>query len=296
MSHNSDGDTLIQEAVELLDIALTVEELERLRSIKYEVNNSINWKELVDFTLSCLTEDMHELIHTGIEGFVKRPPLGQLFPVEKDFLSEGRNPELYEEWLTLMLVKKLLGAMKTKVKKRMKDIPTLDNEEEMELQNLVDGFGDFGPEDEEEDGVLGLTSRPPNDEAIIARLHQGKKSPCKHTRTQIRQIKANKRQEKLQVFCRDCREIVEETLIKLKGKKGKKAKGKTKPVEACKHNSVRWVRGQEGQTAECAVKNGNKYGCGTKITDPNQLQNMSWARAGLEPYGDDPLQDEVIVI
>jgi len=285
--------SLFKEAADLLDQALTPGEIERLMGIRHDVNFNIHWKNVVKDTLDSLLTDIETLLFEGTEGLVKEPPIASLFPVEQDFLKQGHKPDVYQHWLVLMVTKKLLGALKTRVNKELKKIPVLDREDETDLQNIIDS--EFEVE-EEDDGVLGMTSRSELDDEIIARLHLGDRDPCQHFKTKIRRVKANGdgRHQKLQTYCVKCRNIVSEKTVKASKKKNKKGKGKgAKPFKAgtCLHRKIKWVAGEEGRTAECSNSN-----CSYRISDPEALLDFDWEAAGLEPCGDDPSQDEVIVL
>lgn len=288
-------DGLVEEALELLDCSLSEDELDRLKSIRHDISLNIRWGEVTDTLFETFMSEVEELIFVGApKGLLKQPPLDKLFPVERSFLLEGHSPDLYKKWLVLMLVKKMLGSLKTKVNRHLKTIPILDSDEEQELQDIVDGQRTSAFDEEEEDGVFGMTSRPPEDDELIARLHRGPRtSICPpHSRTRCKQIKDGK-QNKIQTFCLDCQSVIGEYLLPPKGKKGKKGKKakKAKKDEPCAHNVLRWVSGKEGKVAQCVRRD-----CETLVTDPEKLKRIQWHKAGLEPYGDDPSQDEIMVL
>ena len=77
--------------------------------------------------------------------------------------------------------------------------------------------------------------------------------------------------------CLRCRKTLSIT------KSGAKTNKKEGP---CQHSKAIWTPGKEGKEAQCSQ-------CKAPIQDPGRFQ---WEAVGLEPLGDDPSLDEVIVV
>jgi len=127
-----------EEAYRALKNSLTESDLERLHAIRHEVKSHINWGRVVSFCFSELLVSMEKVIFEGGKKLTSQghPAFEQLFPSEQEFVQEN---DLRRHYLVLQLVKKLLGALKTKTNQAVKDIPFLDFDKEEDLKELILG-------------------------------------------------------------------------------------------------------------------------------------------------------------
>lgn len=272
---------LYEKAIDTLDSSLTEEEVERLFGVKREINANIRWGRVVDEALGPILHSMESVIFGGLSKLVKHPPLTSLFPAERAFLEQGDKAQLTKHYITLLLTKKLLGALKTRVNQAVDDIPVMSDEEVEGIRNLLE------PEEE----------RRPMEPQVADLIGDGEESSvCRHVRTTMRRVisddlgaEGEDNCDALQTYCKDCRNVVRTVLVAKTRVGGKKKKKKDKP---CQHRYLAWVEGQEGQVAQCC----DKVGCKHQIDDPEILKTFKWESAGLEPYGDDPSRDEVITL
>ncbi len=273
-------DLPIEDVEALLRDSLRPDDLGEAKAIKHEISAVINWGDL--------TQSVSKEIFNMIEGLCdgELPELTKLKPIKAlcgDALrimgNKAEDNRVIQYMVYFLLAKKLLGALKTDINKKIGSIRILSPSETETVEQIV--------ADEEllmEAEELGQTE---DDIEIVARLESGS---CKHPRTIVR---SNKQSRCLESFCKDCRTVITTyqnlglTVIDPKDDDGRPAKRKSKK---CKHRWLIWVEGEEGKVAECA----DQEGCTHRVTDVKILEGWNWASAGLEPFGDDPTQDEVI--
>lgn len=254
------------DALHVLGTCLTEDEREELVSIRHQISEHVDWKDLVASMKAELLCLMDGLILEGTS--CRRNPFEQLRDTEQDYLyGDHENVDTRKRFVMLLLIKKLLGALKQDVKKNLDDIVdgVLDYEEESELKAIVEG------EPEEE---VQLT-------AVVTFDEDGE--VCLHTHKLVRKIPADGKGRKLDVLqtqCRRCGENIGKPRIC-----GGPFKG-TKDATSCRHEEAEWKDGEEGQTAIC-------FECGEVAPNPGKYK---WSAVGLEPYGDDPDTDELEVI
>ena len=294
-------DISVEEAEILLNSSLTEEDQSALLSIKHEINFNIRWGRVVEEAFGPIVEGMESIIFSGGQGLVKntygtpqQAPVDSLFDNEMRRLEEGDKAQLFRHFVVLSLTKKLLGALKTKTNRALADIRTLSSDEEFNALCALEGgpSSDALPEEaidaefSEEDPEVGQSS----DEEITAHLELAHGEwDCKHVRTIVRRIKASVpgAMDHLETFCKDCRNVI--NVVVLHRQKKTRKIGKS---EKCQHRCAEWVPGKEGHTAQCA----DQSACTHIITAEIELKQIKWINAGLEPYGDDPEQDEVIIL
>jgi hypothetical protein len=310
---------LPEEATQILESSLNEGEIAELADIKQELSRTIRWGRVLDGAFGPIFRNLETLILGGGEEVAKKnPPTDSLFPRQRDFILSEEKSQIRRHYVVLMLMKKLLGGLKTRVNQALANIPTLDDLEADRLMALADEF-DRGEQDftrwsfpqerpEEPDpeveerrfrkpeitASLGLERY--DGRAPIRTLELGDGGPCTHVRTRIRLLRAdgeNRSCDELQEYCRDCRNVISTRLVtpSTLGKRLKAAR-RQKRDQPCQHRYVEWVPGQEGKAARCC----DKKGCTHTITDEEKLQTFQWEKAGLEPYGDVPDQDEVIIL
>jgi hypothetical protein len=179
-----------------------------------------------------------------------------------------------------MILKKLLGALKTRVNKESEKIETIDDFTEGELQEII-RYGYDEPDEEEMDLVTALKDEHEQGEIIAAVDHR---KDCPHRRQTVKQIPSTKtesRMDELHTFCKDCKSFLEIQKLKTRTT-SRKIKDWGKPLP-CQHRNGHWKDGEEGKTAICS-------NCDEVVPNPEKFE---WSKAGLEPVGDDPEQDEI---
>ena len=164
----------------------------------------------------------------------------------------------------LLLIKKLLGALKQSVRKDLDGIleDILDFEVEDELKSIAEGR-ELGAEDEMD--VVAVVT-PQSDGTI----------KCFHTHKTVRKIPADGKGRKLDVLqtqCRRCGEDIGKPRVC-----GSPFKGTLKDPKKCRHEEAEWKEGEEGQTAIC-------FECEEVAPDPGKYK---WGAVGLEQH-DKPL-------
>lgn len=257
------------EAAHVLGTCLTEDEKEELVSIRHQLSEDIDWKELVSSMKAELLCSMDGVILDGTCSQVI--PFEVLRDTEQDYLyGDHENVDTRKRFVMLLLIRKLLGALKQSVKKDLDGIidDLLDYEVETKLKSIADGTS--SGEDEVE-----LT-------AIVTPLPNG--AICFHTQKTVRKIPADGKTRKfdmLQTRCRSCGENIGKPRVC-----GSPFKAPCKNPGVCKHTEAEWKEGEEGHTAIC-------FECGGVAPDPGKYK---WADVGLEPLGDDPTQDMMEVI
>jgi len=274
---------------EILENSLTEREREHLLGIKHELSSQIRWGRVTEESLQALQEFVDTLVFLEKEDrspqVVKRNPYSSIFPKEKEYLN-GPSPKAHQarKYVMLLLVKKLLGSIKTALRKDLESIRFLSDEEEIDLQDLLSE----DPDEEEMDLVEETkeeSSRP-----IVAQISMEDGKGCGHLKTTVRQKSASSTDsglEELHFYCRDCRKIYRKDVLSSKHHQTSgNSLEQTARVGPCRHPSGIWKEGEEGKTALCGL-------CREPLENPD---NIAWVAAGLEPYGDNPEEDEILVI
>jgi hypothetical protein len=270
------------EVREILSICLSEDEVKHLHGIRHEMNAHIKWGDVVNECFPVLLESMEALLFQ--EGkLTKEIPFEALFADEKSFLLDSQKEVLRRNFVLLLFVKKLLGVLKTRVKQELGAIRTLDWEEELDLRELlVETENAPAPElDKEEEPEEEVEERrflgKPIVYADLFRRPQVTGNGCSHTSTRTH----FRRGKKLE-FCRLCRTYTSSTDCQTFPRSSRKKE------EPCLHPSAQWVPGQEGKVACCG-----ESGCGEILPNPEKYR---WTKSGLEPFGDNPQEDEVILL
>jgi hypothetical protein len=261
-----------EEALHVLGTCLTEDEKEELVSIRHQISDEIDWKDLVGSVMSEFLCLMDGVILEGNSSEVI--PFELLRETEQDYLyGDHENVDTRKKFVMLLLIKKLLGALKQDVNKSLDSIleNILDYEVESELNSIANG-----EEVDDGDGVVELSA--------IVSLGEDGSVACSHVHKTVRKLPADGKKRKLDVLqteCRSCGEPLGKPRVC-----GSPFKSASKNPKVCKHDEAEWKEGEEGQTAIC-------FDCGGVAPDPGKYK---WATVGLEPYGDDPETDELEVI
>ena len=266
---SGEGETpLSYEALHVLGTCLTEDEKDELVSIRHQLSSAIDWKDLVSSMKAELLCLIDGVILSG--NCSSKIPYDQLRETEQDFLyGDHENVDTRKRFVMLLLIKKLLGGLKQEVKKSLDELieEVLDYETEESLKNIVDSGG--------EDDIVELS-------AIITPQEDG--TPCAHQSKTIRKLPADGKTRKMDVLqtrCRDCGEDVGKPRVC-----GGPFRSLPKDPKDCRHPEAEWKEGEEGQTAIC-------YDCQGVCDNPGKYK---WESVGLEPFGDDPAEDELEVI
>ncbi len=259
------------EALHVLGTCLTEDEREELVSIRHQLSEEIDWKDLVS---SMKAEFLCLIDGVIIDGNCSKViPFELLRDTEQDYLyGDHENVDTRKRFVMLLLIKKLLGALKQSVKKDLDGIleDILDFEVEDELKSIAEG------REVEAQGELDVN-------AVVTPQADGT-IKCFHTHKTVRKIPADGKDRKLDVLqtqCRQCGDDIGKPRVC-----GNPFRGVSKDPKVCKHEEAEWKEGEEGQTAIC-------YDCGEAAPNPGKYR---WSAVGLEPLGDDPAQDIMEVI
>lgn len=289
------------EAAEILAGGLTEEDMNDVMGLKHELSSNIRWGKVVEAAFGPLMESMEQIVFHGGKRFVRyngtseaKAPVDNLFDADRRLLESDDKSGLRRQYVMLLLTRKLLGALKTRVNQTLGDIPVLTEEQEFATMIALEERGaltdDVIDAEFDEEGE-GMREEPMAD--IVARLSQGKQDwNCTHPRTRVRRVKcAEDGGIWLETYCRECRQVVKSSLVQ-ETPAGKKTRyRKPKKAKKCKHQYVEWVPGEEGKAARCT-----KEGCPHTITAIVDLKKINWREAGLEQPGDDPSQDVIDVL
>jgi hypothetical protein len=256
------------EAQEILDSHLTGGDWEEVVGVFREISSNVRWGKIAERAFPALLLGIRDGVFGDGEfsegKYTKNGYLWHGVPDEDIELFGGEDPKMARQHLLLLLLyRKVLGMLKTKVRAEIKALPTLTPEQELDL----------------EEAIVELQTTDEN--PVIARLDREARQAgegCMHPRIVYLRRRSLGRVY-LDKHCRTCDKRIEVDSI------GALEQDRKKPGP-CKHNSASWVTGKEGQEAECAD-------CGKPIEDPGRFR---WERSGLEPFGDDPSQDEVITL
>lgn len=274
---------------DVLNNVLSESEKDTLHNIKYELGTCVKWGTLTENMFTAMLQSMDMLVFLENEKaeprVVKRNPYEALFPKDQERLNGSHDKAaMFRRYILLHLLKKLLGSLKTYVNREIDGIEVIDEDTEMELKSLL-GTG----ADEEEMDLVGTTSSGEGDREIVAKVSSAEDPDCRHNRLTMRQVWAGTSKsglDELHKYCKECRRVIQVEVLGSKTKKSKR--GWFFEPRECRHPRVRWQEGAEGKTAVCSVEE-----CGQVIPNP---ETYRWVKVGLEPYGDDPSQDEVIRI
>ena len=306
-----------EEAQLVLDNSLTEEDFSQLHILFHELSASIKWGNMVEKYLKPFLTDMENVVFNNTYKLTKRGeiPFHKLFIIEQELIEQK---QLYKNYIMLMLVKKLLGALKTRVNQFLDDIPSLTLDQEDELREIIESIEDGQHEDngniydseihrkffnrnqefdeeemdliqEQSEQVWGLQTPISGYEdyhtekgimitADFTRLESD--TNCHHHRT-VTTLVTEGGIEYLREKCKSCRSILknQETI------KNKTHVLTTANPEKCEHKQVLWIKGKEGHEAICS--NCNLH----PVPDPGKY---NWTEVGLEPYQDDPSKDEIL--
>lgn len=263
--------SLAEEAYETLETALTVEDREALQDVYKDVSSQIKWGQAINNAFPILLDLAKELIETNEMCKNKSPWYAVGYDLQKLFGDEDPKTTPRRHLLLLLLAKKLLGGLKTRVNQRIGDIRVLSLDEEMEFQGLIDEAESLEADAHDSD----------NDQEVVAEVDIAPEEACRqgtqHARVEVR-IKRLNGAVFSETRCKDCRSVVKRTQIHLTT---------SSPLQPCKtHPGAAWKEGLEGQEAVCTT-------CKEPIEDPS---TFDWVGASLEPYGDDPTKDEAIIL
>jgi hypothetical protein len=274
---------LAQEAEELLSEFLTQEDWAEVLSNYKDISSQVRWGRVVDKLFADLLNQAHNLVFESGDWSDAQYSKSDMWHLptdaEKRLYEDGTPKGMQRQHLLLLLVtRKILGIMKTKTKQGLKDLPVLTEEEELELQEYQDAamWGDVEEENQaaqESEVVARLEREEPADLSLEGDCLQG----GKHIRTVMRHRRRDD-EVYFETFCKDCRKVVES----VKYEKPERHRG------PCQHEHATWVPGREGVEAVCSNPK-------CKETIPNP-ETYEWADVGLEPFGDDPSQDEVTTL
>lgn len=283
-------------AESLLQQCLTPEEYESLMSIRHELSDCIRWGKVVDEALPPILDSIEHIIMNAGDT-AKRIPFEALFDRDQDFLY-GDDPkvELRKKFVFYKLTLKLLGALKTRINQEMDKIVLLDDEEAGELEALLAPE----PDEEEMDLVEGTedTKDLRQGREIRASIISGGDVNCSHVRTTMKMVKSGQTdsgKDEIRVYCKDCRRTIRRDILGTTTSKRGSSRGtggfwqrqRERLADLpCRHPKATWKEGEEGKTALCTS-------CGEPHPNPERLD---WTSVGLEPYGDNPDEDEFEII
>jgi len=269
---------LADEAGDVLSETLTEEDRVQLQEIYKAIGKQTQWGKAIDKAFPTLLGLAEEMVKT--EGLAKEG--GPWFNVleHEQCLFDDREPKAMarQHLLLLLIAKKLLGGLKTRVNQGMGDVRVLSQEEEVELEAIVEEAVEAQDLRDLVDGWNSQQERKVVQREVVAQIDIAPQGGClrskQHGRTTVYWKRLNGIMFR-EVYCKDCRQVIETV----------KALRQAAPKE-CHHPNAEWVEGKEGEEAVCS-------NCEKPIENPSTYQ---WITAGLEPYGDDPSQDEAITL
>ena len=275
----------MDEARAVLESTLNQGDREHLQEIYHEVNNQLRWGLILDNAFPILLELAEELVKPS--GMAKDGgPWHTTYEEEQDLFEEGDPKAMARRHsLLLLLAKKLMGGLKTRVNQALDDIQILSPEAELDLHDLVEAEREKAEEirravEEEAPVVQEIEVVAEIRREEVVEIDLSLEGNClqngRHVRTTMRRKRKNENSY-METYCKDCHRVI------------KCVKYKTEGAEAptrCFHAEAEWVEGKEGQEAQCSK-------CQEPIQDPSIFK---WSDVGLEPFGDDPALDEVITL
>lgn len=286
----------VQRTEERLASNVLPSEYEDLMSQRYELNDAILWKKVETACFKELLEFVEKMLFKP-SAFTKVLPTSNLFD-DGDFLNDvkggGARETLRRHFLTLHSVKKILGILKTRVKEELNVIQTVSPEEEAELYEIIEVVSRKKYQGREDQEVIPLPllqfKTPPEEEnmgeIIVSRGKIERKKlerNCLHTyiRTTYRKdVQGVTHEERVCKMCDSW--LGEDEITPLTARITKK-----KDKRDCKHQTAEWVPGKEGKVARCG-----ELGCEFIL---KKAHTYKWREAGLEPFGDDPSKDEILL-
>jgi len=288
MSNKSQSKSERTEAIspeDLLDAAFTEADLRELHSIKHELGTCVRWGTLVAQIFTSLRIGVDTLVfleHPGQNpAAVKVNPYESLFPIDQEKINgPSKKSKMCREYVLLHIIKKLLGALKTHVNQKLAEFDVVDAETEGQLRDLLaESYiaNAYDSADEEEMDLVASTDGEipiPSEE-------------CVHDDSSFHGVSAEESEsgkDELHRFCRTCNTWLSRQVLKNRLSDQSRFRQKRRKRE-CSHQGE-WVEGGEGKTAICS-------NCKETISNPSEY---SWVKAGLEPFGDDPDQDEIMEI
>lgn len=271
---------LAVEAEDILESYLTEAEREEVFSNFKDISSQVRWGAVSEEVFGGLLDDVYDLVFgVGVLGdtkFSKNDTWYLATDAEKE-LYEDKDPKgMHRRHLLLLwMTRKLLGVLKTKVNQGLLDVPILDDEEESELRGLQDYYESAGEEPE----LVACLERGKPDLPSIKDIDLSAEGDCLQGGAHIRVVVRHRRRDNqvlTEQYCKDCRKVVSSVI------RGSEEKAD----EPCECEAAVWIPGKEGQEAVCSK-------CKEPIENPETFQ---WRNAGLEPFGDDPSQDEVVTL
>lgn len=269
---------LADEAGDVLSGTLTEEDRVQLQEVYKAISKQTQWGKAIDKAFPTLLGLVEEMVKT--EDVAKEG--GPWFNVleHEQCLFDDKEPKAMarQHLLLLLIAKKLLGGLKTRVNQGIRDVRVLSQEEEVELEALVEEAVEAQDLRDLVDGWNSQQERKVVQREVVAQVDIAPQGGCRgsgrHERTTVYWERLNGILFR-EVYCKDCRQVIEKV----------KALRQAVPKE-CQHPNAKWVEGKEGKEAVCPS-------CKNPIEDPSTYH---WTTAGLEPYGDDPSQDEAITL
>jgi len=135
MSDSQDSLLASQEARDILESHLSQDDIERLQGIRHELSAHVKWGPLVDDTFFKVLEMLDGALWMGNPKHAKKCPFDQLFEAEQDYLAKDMVRR--KNYVTFLLLRKLLGALKTRLNQEMDRIPVLTSAEEDDLLECI---------------------------------------------------------------------------------------------------------------------------------------------------------------
>lgn len=260
----------IKEVLEPFRNRLTIEEESSIIGARSGFSQRIIWRKLGDLLFAIafpLLESAMFRSGKGNRDWCKSPLTDSLLPAEKKALLLSSRSKLRQKYIVMLLMKKALGVLKQRLNKELEEIRPLSGTRENAYFEAIE---------------QALEVNTYFDEDIIELLekHMGvedRSRPCPHTGQTRIVLESTLTGHYKRTICQECNQVLNENWQS-------SAKAKEESTEHV-HNP-RWVKGKEGKEAVC-------LSCEETIEDPSQY---NWVGAGLEPFGDDPSQDEIIFL
>lgn len=269
---------------DILGSGFTEHDLENLNSIRHELSICVKWGAVAK---ECMSVLMHMLdtvlfLEEPSKGRVKQNPYDALFPNAKDTINgPNERSKLSREYVHLQLLKKLLGALKTRVNQRLATFEVFDDDTEKQLLNLV-WDEDINDEETDSVGKRGSSGREIRAQVTV--------KDCPHNHTVFKHFAASGNssgKDELREYCKRCTTWISvKVLNKAQVRKSKRKIGT--PIAKKHRCRAAWKPGEEGKIAVCTDST-----CRKVIPNP---EDFDWTESGLEPFGDNPDSDEVIHI
>ncbi len=231
-------DLPIEDLEVLLQDSLRPDDLEEAKAIKREISAVINWGNLTQSVGREIFGMIEELCRGQLPELTKSPVAGALVGDGRRIMeNESADGRAIRYMVFFLLTKKLLGALKTDVNKKMGRIRHLTEEETEAIEEII----------ADEDLLVEAESldQTESDTEIVARLERGL---CPHNRTIIR---TDEEAHCLEKFCKECRTVVErlQDLGRVIVEGQDDGRPSTKKSKKCQHHYLSWVEGEEGKVA-----------------------------------------------